>query len=60
MNGICHRWIAGKALQYLPREAHEYWQDKKEMLEDASCFPDIFWPGEKSDPVYLKKYPRWQ
>ena len=60
MNGTQHRQIGKNAIDFLPEDARQYWLPQEELLKDASCFPDIFWPGEKSDPEYLRKYPDWR
>lgn len=59
MNGINHKRIAGKSLHYLSEPVRKFWQPQ-ELLEDASNFPDIFWPGENSSPDYIQKYPDWK
>ncbi len=60
MNSICHKWISAGAVQALSGDAKKYWSGELELLEEASNFPDIFWPGENASPLYLQKYPEWK
>ncbi|OQA85566.1 MAG: hypothetical protein BWY31_01848 [Lentisphaerae bacterium ADurb.Bin242] len=60
MNGVCHSWIAGNAIAFLPEPVGKYWAEYRELLENAANFSDIFWLGENSSPQYLEKYPDWR
>lgn len=60
MNSICHKWISAGAVRSLSGDAGKYWSQEIELLEEASNFPDIFWPGEGALSVYLQKYPEWR
>ena len=60
MKAVQHIQIAERGIAGLSGDSFDFWCPQKELLKDASCFPDIFWPGGKSDPEYLRKYPDWR
>ena len=60
MNGLQHAQIGRAAVDVLPDDAFTFWNRQRELLAEASNFPDLFWPGEDADPGYRKRYPEWR
>lgn len=55
-----HKAVSAGAVRLQPQPSAQYWSEHLPLLEEASVFPDIFWPGENSSPEFLAKYPQWR
>ena len=60
MNGLQHSQIGRAAVDILSDGAFAFWNSQREILAEASNFPDLFWGGENADLGYLKRYREWR